>query len=417
MESHQSHDRITELLDRGVVNVIPGRAALAAALQSGQTLNVYLGVDPTASRIHLGHAVNLRTLQRFVELGHRVTFLIGDFTTRIGDNSDKESERPILSEDEIEKNFQTYKEQASKFLDSSRVTVRYNSEWLSKLSFGDVVRLCQQFTLNDYIGREIMKKKLEQGTSIRLDELFYPIMQGYDSYVMDTDVQIGAADQTFNMQAGRVLQKRLRGKESHILVNDYLPGTDGRKMSKSWGNAVWLTDSPDDVFGKVMSLRDDLIKTYFVLGTNAPTATIEQVEQRLASGENPMVLKKELAEAVVVELHGKEKASEARGNFEIIFQKKTLSDAGIPEVAMDQDRWEPVELIMALGFAKSKSEAKRFLQYGEILYFPGGTGTGMRLESWSIGTNGPNRQGFGVVRSNDVVQHGRKKIRLIVDGT
>ncbi len=179
-------DQIEELLIRGVTNIIPGKAELEKALRSGKKLNVYLGIDPTATHIHLGHAVNLRKLQVLVELGHHVTFLIGDFTTKVGDNSDKESERPILTDAEIETNWQTYKTQAAKILDFSKVSLRHNSEWLSKLNFDDVLRLCQTFSLNDYISREIMSHKLKRGVSIRLDEVLYPIMQGYDSYFMDT---------------------------------------------------------------------------------------------------------------------------------------------------------------------------------------------------------------------------------------
>ena len=205
-------DKIEELLTRGVSNIIPGKKELEKVLRSGKKLNIYLGIDPTATKIHLGHAVNLRKLQLFVELGHNVSFLIGDFTTKVGDSSDKESERPILTDEEIEKNWQTYKQQASKILDFSKAKVVHNSEWLSKLNFADIIKLCQQFTLNDYISREIMKKKLESGVSIRLDEVLYPIMQGYDSYFMDTDIQVGAADQTFNMQAGRSLQKNSETK-------------------------------------------------------------------------------------------------------------------------------------------------------------------------------------------------------------
>ncbi|KKU10672.1 MAG: Tyrosine-tRNA ligase [Parcubacteria group bacterium GW2011_GWF2_46_8] len=408
--------KIEELLTRGIVNIIPGKIELESALRSGKKLNVYLGIDPTATRIHLGHAVNLRKLQAFIELGHHVTFLIGDFTARVGDNSDKESERPLLTKQEIEANFQTYKEQAEKILDFSKAELHYNSEWLSPLSFADVLQLCQQFSLNDYLSREIMKKKMETGVSIRLDEVLYPIMQGYDSFHMDTDVQIGAADQTFNMQAGRVLQKRLHNKESFILVNDYLIGTDGRKMSKSWGNAVWLSDSPEEMFGKIMSLKDELIEQYFILGTSTDLKEIGAVRDRLIKGENPMVLKKELACAVVTEFHGKIAAHDAQEQFEKQFQEKTTQGVNIPEVCFDKHErglYLRDEFLVKMGLASSKSEARIFILKGGTISSAAEKLTGpnnsvsIRLATFPDDTHYPQDDG-------DVFKVGRKirKVRL-----
>lgn len=346
-------DQIEQLLTRGVANIIPSRAELEKVLRSDKKLNVYLGIDTTAPHIHLGHAVNLRKLRTLVELGHHVTFLIGDFTTRVGDNSDKDSERPILTESEIEANWQTYKSQAEKILDFSHVTLRHNSEWLSKLDFGDIIKLCQNFTLNDYISREIMKKKLGAGISIRLDEALYPIMQGYDSWFMDTDLQIGAADQTFNMQAGRTLQKRLRGKESFILVNQYLTGTDGRKMSKSWGNAIWLDDSPDDIYGKVMSIKDELVDEYFLLATNISKPDIS----------DPMLLKKALANQIVLELHGPSLADSAQSYFESVFQS-SQTPPDLPEIPVKPTNI--VDVLVETKLASSKSEARRLIDQGGV---------------------------------------------------
>lgn len=342
-------DKIEELLTRGVSNIIPGKKELEKVLRSGKKLNIYLGIDPTATKIHLGHAVNLRKLQLFVELGHNVSFLIGDFTTKVGDSSDKESERPILTDEEIEKNWQTYKQQASKILDFSKAKVVHNSEWLSKLNFADIIKLCQQFTLNDYISREIMKKKLESGVSIRLDEVLYPIMQGYDSYFMDTDIQVGAADQTFNMQAGRSLQKKLRNKESFVLVNQYLTGTDGRKMSKSWGNAIWLDDSPNDIYGKVMSIKDELIPEYFLLATKLPVPDVS----------DPMLAKKQLAFQIVKELHSENDAKQAEKYFESTFQQKQTPQ-DIPTISVTSKNI--VDVLIETQLASSKSEAKRLIE-------------------------------------------------------
>ena len=205
MYNKTDEEKIIEILTRGVANIIPGREALEKLLTSGRKLNVYLGIDPTSTRIHLGNAVPLRRLQLFVELGHKVTFLIGDFTALIGDTSDKESERPVLTYEQIEENFKTYKEQAEKFLDFSKVKLVHNSDWLQSINFPGVVKLMRHFSLNDFISRELIRKRLSEGKSISLPEVIYPVMQGYDSYFLDTDIQIGGTDQVFNMQAGRTL--------------------------------------------------------------------------------------------------------------------------------------------------------------------------------------------------------------------
>jgi len=317
-------DKIEEVLTRLVANIIPSQNKLEGLLRSGKTLNIYFGIDPTFTRIHLGNAVPLRKLQEFAELGHNVTFLIGDFTALIGDTSDKESERPVLTYNQIEKNFQTYKKQASKILDFSKVTVRHNSEWLRKLGFDDVIKLTRNFSLNDFISRELIKKRLSTKSSVSLPEVLYPVMQGYDSYFLDTDIQVGGTDQVFNMQAGRTLQKKLRDKESFVLETKFpLEGTDGRKMSKSWGNAIWLDDGPDEIFGKVMSLKDDLILKYFEMATNTGLKKLKEISDALSSGENPLKIKKELAFTIVSELHSQSDAKRAQENFEHTFQEKT----------------------------------------------------------------------------------------------
>ncbi|HTK03495.1 MAG TPA: tyrosine--tRNA ligase [Alphaproteobacteria bacterium] len=315
-------NKIDEVLTRTVTNIIPNKKDLEKVLNSGKKINVFLGIDPTATRIHIGNAVTLRKLQEFVELGHNVTFLIGDFTALIGDTSDKDSERPVLTYDEISENFKTYKKQASKILDFSKVKVVFNSEWLKKLDFSEIVKLCQHFSVGDFVSRELIKKRLTEEKRVGLHEFLYPVMQGYDSYYLDCDIQIGGADQTFNMQAGRTLQKDLRNKESFVLVTGYLEGTDGRKMSKSWGNAIWLEDEPSDMFAKVMSLNDDLIIQYFTCATKLSQGKIEEIKKRLEKDENPMNIKKELAFEIVKELHSEKDATESQKSFEQSFQKK-----------------------------------------------------------------------------------------------
>jgi tyrosyl-tRNA synthetase len=360
-------EAIGELLTRGVANIISDKESLKKELEK-RKLNIYFGIDPTGTHVHLGHAFPLRQLQKFAEMGHHVTFLIGDFTSLIGDTSDKESERPVLTSEQIEENFKTYKKQAEKILDFSKVTVKHNSEWLSKLTFTDIVKLCQHFSVGDFISRELIKKRLNSGTRVGLHEVLYPVMQGYDSYFMDTDLQLGGTDQTFNMQAGRTLQKILRNKESFVMTNEFLTGTDGRKMSKTWGNAIWLTDAPDDMFGKIMSVQDNLILEYFLLGTDLPIEKIKEKEERLQKGENPMQIKKELAHQIVKELHSEKDAEQAQENFEQVFQKRDVTVALQP-LKLELGTKQPlVDVIAQTKAVSSKSEARRLIEQGAVEY-------------------------------------------------
>lgn len=357
-------DPIEELLTRGVENIIPGKEKIRELLATGKKLNIYLGIDPTATQIHIGHAVPLRKLNAFAQLGHNVMFLIGDFTALIGDTSDKDAERPILTSEQIQANFETYKKQAEKVVDFSKISVVHNSDWLKKLSFTDIVKLTQHFSAGDFVSRELIKKRLNEGKKVGLHELLYPVMQGYDSYFLDTDIQLGGTDQTFNMQAGRVLQKNLRHKESFIIANGFLEGTDGRKMSKSWGNAIWLTDEPNEMFGKVMSLRDELIVQYFTLATNTSMDEITTVKNRLDAHENPMTLKKELAHRLVSELHSENLANNAAADFEKRFQKGNISESALPVVSLNSLKTgsPAADALVAFGLASSKSEAKRLIE-------------------------------------------------------
>jgi tyrosyl-tRNA synthetase len=303
----------------------------------------------------------LRKIQQFAEAGHHVTFLIGDFTALIGDTSDKDKERPVLTYEQIQENFKTYKKQAEKIVDFSKVKVVFNSEWLKVLKFADIVKLCQHFSVGDFVSRELIKNRLTQGSRVGLHEFLYPVMQGYDSFHLDTDIQIGGADQTFNMQAGRTLLKDLSDKESFVLVTGYLEGTDGRKMSKTWVNAIWVSDEPNEMYGKVMSIRDELIINYFVLVTNISLTEIEKIKKSLKNGDNPMEIKKKLAHAIVTELHSREKADSAEDVFDKTFRKQS------PEYSETLTFDHTPTLVEAVSqLSGSMSEAKRLINQGGV---------------------------------------------------
>nr|MBI5455559.1 tyrosine--tRNA ligase [Candidatus Levybacteria bacterium] len=350
---------IEELLERGVANIISNKNVLLGKLRAGKKLNVYLGIDPTSTKLHLGHAVVLRKLNAFAKNGHNVTFLIGDFTALIGDTSDKDSERPALTIKEIEENFKTYKKQAEKILNFSKIKIEYNSKWLKKLTFEDILKLTQHFSAGDFIGRELIRKRLTENKRVGLHELLYPVMQGYDSYMLDTDLQIGGTDQTFNMQAGRTLQKDLRNKESFILTTTILEGTDGRKMSKSLGNAIWLDDNANDMFAKIMAIPDEFLLTYFLLSTNLEIVKIKKYEDRLKKKENPINIKKELAFEIVKELHSEKSAKDAQKEFERTVQNKEL-----PQKLEEKEFEKNFTVLDAL--EGSNSERKRLIEQGGV---------------------------------------------------
>ncbi len=264
---------IQDILTRSVDNVVD-KEHLEARLKSGDKLRVKLGIDPTSPYLHIGRAIPLLKLCHFQELGHQIIFLIGDFTAVIGDTSDKDAERPMLSKDVVQENLRTYLDQARKVIDVDQAEIVYNSEWLSKLSYEEVGEQAEVFSVNDFISRSNIKDRLDKGGRVSLREMLYPLMQGYDSVAVKADVELGGADQWFNLLAGRKLQKQYAQEPQDIVTTVLLEGLDGRKMSSSFGNTINLTDKPKEMFGKVMSLRDELIGLYF---EHATLLSIDQV--------------------------------------------------------------------------------------------------------------------------------------------
>ncbi len=352
-----------ELLTRGVEAIVP-KAGLVERMKSKKPLKVYLGLDPTSTRITLGNAVPLRKLRDFQNAGHEVIFLVGSFTALIGDTSDKDAMRKPLTQAEIEHNFHTYKEQASKVLDFSRAKILYNGDWLSNLSFQNIVELAQHFTVQQMIERDMYQKRLKEGRPIGLHEFLYPLMQGYDSVHMEVDLEVGGNDQLFNMLAGRTLLKAYKNKEKWVLTTPLIEGTDGRKMSKSYGNSVDLTDTPTEMFGKIMSMSDALILKYFLLCTDVPTKEIDAIDVALKGGENPRNAKVRLAKEIVEIYHGAGAGGAAEAEWDRMFKKGGLPD-DVPEIFMNGDR-NVVDLLELCKLVESRGEAKRLIREGGV---------------------------------------------------
>jgi tyrosyl-tRNA synthetase len=355
---------IDELLTRGVEQVIV-RQTLEDRLKSGEKLKLYLGIDPTGSELHLGHSIPLRKIRDFQRLGHEVIMLIGNFTALIGDTSDKESMRPVMTAEEIQENFKTYKEQASKILDFKKIEIRYNADWLGKLSFGDVVKLSQQFTVQQMIERDMYQKRLDSGKPIGLHEFFYPLMQGYDSVAMDVDLEIGGNDQTFNMLAGRTLQRSYNQKEKHVLTTTLIEGTDGRKMAKTYGNVINITEEPSEQFGKIMSMSDEMIVKYFILLTDVSLETISGYEEAMKKGENPKDYKILLAKEIVKMYHDEKAADQAAKDFDEVFTKGG-QPADIKTVDLDVGKFKLFALLEELEMVESRSEGRRMIEQGAV---------------------------------------------------
>lgn len=349
---------VEELLSRGVDEVID-RNHLEERLRSGNKLRIKLGIDPTSPNIHIGRAVQLWKLRQFQDLGHQVIFIVGDFTGLIGDTSDKESERPMLSEEEVRANMETYFEQAFKILDREKTETYYNSEWLSKLGFVEIAKLASLFGLHEFESREVISRRLKEGKRVAVQELLYPLMQGYDSVAVRADVEIGGTDQRFNLLAGRAIQPMYGQEPQDILMTELLEGTDGRKMSSSWGNVINIIDEADNMFGKVMSLKDELMPRYFALATQIPTVESEEVLKN-----HPKEAKMRLAFEITKLYHGEDAAKQAQENFNEAFSK-----GGIPKdiktVRAEHDT-PLVEILLEHGLVSSKSEFNRLNEEGAI---------------------------------------------------
>jgi len=357
--------KIKDLLTRSVEKLID-EDNLTKRLVSGEKLRVKFGIDPTASEIHLGNAVVLRKLRDFQNLGHQVIFLIGDFTAKIGDPSGRNISRPILSDQQIKENMTTYKKQVAKILDLKKVEIRYNSEWLSKMKANDIFSLMQLVSLNRILEREDFDQRLKNQSSVSLNELLYPIFQGYDSVMLKADLELGGQDQLLNMLMGRELQVKFNQRPQDIMTFSLLVGLDGvKKMSKSYGNYIGVTFPANDMFGKIMSLPDNLMIKYFTLCTDLSLAEINQIEEKMKKGDNPRDLKASLAKKIVKIYHGEKAAEKAMKEFNKIFKEKELP-SDMPTYNLQQTTYNLMTLLVETKMTSSKTEAQRLIEQSAV---------------------------------------------------
>lgn len=367
------------------------KSEVEQALSGDKKLRIKLGIDPTGPILHLGRASVVRRLRNLQDMGHQIVLIVGDFTARIGDASDKTSERQILTDEQIKANMADYKRQLGLILDMDKVEFHYNSEWLGKMTAAELIELAQQFTVAQMIERENYALRFKENRPIGLHEFMYPILQGYDSIAVKADIEIGGSDQLFNLLAGRTMQKYAGQKPQSVITFDLLTGPDGRKMSTSWGNTIYITDEPNDMYGKIMRVNDELIAEYYRICTDVPLDLIDQVVADIAAGANPRDTKASLAREIVSIYHGAEAAEVAEKAFNDQFREGKLPEDIAEEVVSKKD-WDPVELLVGLKLAESKSEARRLLEQG-----------GVRL-------NGDKIEGSGLkVKSGDIVQVGKRR--------
>jgi len=352
--------KIDELLSRGVAEAIV-KEKLKEKLMSGKQLRIKLGIDPTSPDIHIGRAVSLLKLRDFQELGHKIVLIIGDFTGIIGDTSDKDSERPMIDKKIIDQNKKSYFEQVGKIVDIKNAELRYNSEWLSKLKYGDIGTHADVFSVADFVARENIAKRLKAGSRVSLREILYPLMQGYDSVAVQADVEIGGTDQKFNLLAGRALQVRYGQAPQDILMSPIIAGLDGRKMSSSWGNTINLMAKSEDMLGKVMSLKDESIIEYFMLCTRMPLLEVGEMASAIRRGENPRDIKMKLAREIVTLYHGQKKALSAEQTFVETFREGKIPE-NIPNVSTD----DVPNALVTLKLVPSKSELTRLMKAGGV---------------------------------------------------
>ncbi len=360
--------QVAELLSRGVDKIYPTKEALEETLLSGKKLTLYQGFDPTGDKLHLGHMAGLRKLADWQNLGHHVIFLIGDGTGQAGDPSGKTKSRDtFFTRDQLRKNATDYVRQARKILrfdGDNPVEIRFNGDWLNELKLADILDIASHFSWQQLAERDLFQERIKSGETLSLREALYPLLQGYDSVAMEVDLEIGGSDQTFNMLAGRMLLKAMKGKDKFVMTTPLIADASGRKIGKSEGNAIALIDEPSSLYGKIMALPDEVIGKCFECLTRIPIERVHEIEEAMARGENPMIFKKELARRIVADLNDEEAAQKAEENFD-----NTFSKGGVPKeiLTVTISKNTPlVEILLEHGIVASKTEFNRLQKDGAI---------------------------------------------------
>lgn len=362
-------DKTEELLTRGVDKIYPSAEELEKVLRSGKKLKLYQGFDPTGTQLHIGHMVGLRKLAQWQALGHHVIFLIGDGTGLAGDPSGKVKTRDkFMTRDELRQNAHDYVMQANKivkFDGDNPVEILYNGDWLTELMLSDVLNIAQQFSLQQLAERDLFQERMKKGETVNLREFLYPLLQAYDSVAMDVDLELGGNDQTFNMLAGRSLMKSMKGKDKFVMTTPLLADITGRKIGKSEGNAIAITDSPSDLYRKIMGLGDEIILQGFECLTDVSMEEIRLIGTSIQNGDNPIKHKKQLAYEIVKLLNNNEAAEKAQGEFERVVQNKELPN-DISEREVSRDQLIDEDLLVKLELASSRSDAKRLFEQNGV---------------------------------------------------
>jgi len=348
------------LLTRQVAEVLPTQKELERRMRK-KKIRLYLGIDPTGNNLHLGHTVPLRKVQQFADQGHEAILVIGTGTVLAGDPSQRRSARERITEKEIAQNMKTFKKQAAKIINFSEVKLRYNGDWLKKLTLKDIIEIASHISAVRLFQRDMFQRRTRQGDTVWMHETLYPLLQGYDSVVLDVDLEIGGTDQVFNMLIGRELQKKMKGREKFVLTVPMITGLDGKPMSKTSGNTVNITDSPKEMYGKLMTLRDDLIFEYFEMCTDVPMGRIKNMQKKLS----PRDFKAQLAKEIVSMYHSKKAAKEGEKEFVQVFREKKQPTV-VAKVQIKQKQLNLVDLLTAAGLAASKSQARRLIEQGGV---------------------------------------------------
>lgn len=357
----KAKDLLNDIMTRNVEDLIV-RDELEKKLKGGKKLRVKLGIDPTGSRIHIGRATVLWKLAQLQQLGHTITLVIGSFTAQIGDSSDKDSERQMLTKKQVQENFKTYKKQFSKILDMDKVELYYNGDWFEKMHLEEFFKLTSLFTIQQMIERENFALRIDANKPVGLHETLYPLLQGYDSVKLKTDLEMGGTDQLFNMLAGRTVQKAYGQAPQSVMTFRLMEGTDGRKMSTSWGNCIYIDEEPLEMYGKVMTIKDELIPSYFKLATDVPLNIIEQIEKDMSLGDNPRDTKASLAREIVARYHGSAVATKAEKEWEAQFREGN-KPTQIESAKASKGRLFEV---VSEAFGITKSEARRLIGQGGV---------------------------------------------------